>query len=324
MCRLSPVHIGTGRESYDVAASELHSDTLSAALASIAVTQGVINGDEVETFLRSFRISSAFPFWKNYFFLPKPQGRLSVQVKGMEEFQYRKQLKKVKFVELSLWNELISGHKVSVDISQLHGAFLIPLSDNPEPLTISKSQVNERVCVPRDGDEATPFFFDWHYYNKDAGLYCLIDMDDTQEKRFLKLFESLGESGIGTDKSIGGGHFEVETDSLKINEPADANASVLLSLYVPSRDEYEGLFTSLPRYSLLLRGGYMAGSSREELRHLRKKSVYMFGVGSVFHTANPLEGCVVNVMPQWNDSAMHPVFRSGRALSLKIKDSAYE
>ena len=37
---LSPLHIGTGKENYDFSATELQSDTLSAALAAIRVQRG--------------------------------------------------------------------------------------------------------------------------------------------------------------------------------------------------------------------------------------------------------------------------------------------
>lgn len=92
-----------------------------------------------------------------------------------------------------------------------------------------------------------------------------------------------------------------------------------LSLFIPTEDELDGLLDGSPRYSLLLRGGYMAGSSVEEFRHLRKKMVYAFGEGSVFETTKPLVGKLVDLRPDWNDIRIHPVYRSGRALTLKIK-----
>lgn len=322
MCHLSPLHIGTGRESYDVAASELHSDTLSAALASMAVTCGLT--DDTASFLSSFRLSSAFPFWKDHYFLPRPAGLLDVVVDGVEEHDYRKRLKKIRYIEIPLWEQIASGRTLHVKMSQLRGAFLVTEGVD-DMAAICKSQVSQRVSVPRDGvDDASPFFFDWHFYDESAGLYCLTDAAGPLADTLTTLFGSLGDAGIGTDKSVGGGHFDVETASISIPEPAGANASVTLSLFLPSEEEFSGLFAASPRYSLLLRGGYMAGSSVERFRHLRKRSVYMFGEGSVFFTAGALQGTVVDLRPEWNDAAMHPVMRSGRTLSLKIKSTAYE
>jgi len=39
---MSPLHMGTGKENYDFSASQLHSDTLSAALVAMKVRHGNI------------------------------------------------------------------------------------------------------------------------------------------------------------------------------------------------------------------------------------------------------------------------------------------
>ena len=84
-------------------------------------------------------------------------------------------------------------------------------------------------------------------------------------------------------------------------------------------DETGFLNLSQSKYTLLLRGGYMAGSREESLRHLRKKSIYAFGVGSVFLTTQPLKGKIVDLRPNWNDERMHTVLRSGRPFCLPVK-----
>lgn len=321
LCRLSPIHIGTGREGYDMAASQLLSDTLSAALASLAVSHGATA--DAKAFLSSFRISSAFPFWGDHYFLPKPLGRLNVRVKGQEEFEYRKRLKKVSYIEVPLWEELSAGKSLTIEESQLQGQFLV--TPDTRMGRVCQSQVSQRVSVPRDGsDDASPFFFDWHYYDRQAGLYCLTDAEGETAELLTSLFERLGEAGIGTDRNIGGGHFEVETGSLSITEPTAPDATVTLSLYLPRKDELSRLFHPAPRYALQLRGGYMAGSSVETFRHLRRRAVYMFGTGSVFFTTDRLEGALVDLRPQWNDPAMHPVWRSGRPLTLSIKTNEHD
>lgn len=318
LCNLSPIHIGTGRESYDVSAGELHSDTLSAALAAVGISTGMCS--DAKALLSSLKISSAFPYWNDCFFLPKPQGRLNVVVDGQEEHEYRKRLKAVKYVEASLWQTLAAGKTLHITAHQVKGQFLIP--SQREIGEIYQSQVTQRVGVSRDGAiDASPFFFEWHYYDNRAGLYCLLDVDDDKMETITHLFEVLGENGIGTDKSVGGGKFSVAVDHMDIAEPKDADSTMLLSLYIPTEEEHQHLLEGTPRYTLLRRGGYMAGSSVERFRHLRKKTAYAFGVGSTFHTTRELEGKVVDVAPEWDDAEMHPVYRSGKALSIKIKTS---
>lgn len=319
--RLSPLHVGTGKENYDFSASDLHSDTLSAALAALMIQQG--KGQDVKAFLESFVISSAFPFWKNHYFFPKAQGRMKVSVNGMEVYEYRKELKDVKYVDFSLWKKLMAGEDLEIEHRQIRGEYLF--SDYSEEFNgISKSQVNERVSVSRSGDDSDPFFFEWKFFNQEAGLYCLLDTaDEGMKARIIDLFVALGETGIGTDKNVGGGKFEVETDSLVFETFSQTNAVMLLSLYIPQCSELEKLDLEHSRYGLLLRDGYMAGSENESFRHLRKKSVYMFDVGSVFPAVIPLAGKIVNLRPKWG-SEMHEVYRSGRPFYLPIKCDNYE
>ena len=313
---LTPLHIGTGKENqYDFSAASLHSDTLSAALAALRAQGGKTY--DLEDFLRSFTISSTFPFWDNICFLPKIQGKINVKVNAKEEHEYRKQLKKVKYIDVLLWNKLMQGEELIVEESQLNGDFLIrPFVEFEKPYT---SQVNQRVSIPRVANiNAEPFFFNWTYFHKKAGLYCLIDVKDKETyNELLKLFELLGETGLGTDRSVGGGKFETEAGELLLPEIKDANQTMLLSLYIPAKEEIKNLNLNTARYELLLRGGYMAGSSDESLRHLRKRSVYAFNVGSLFPTTKKITGEIVNLTPEWN--GVHEVFRSGRPFYLPVK-----
>jgi CRISPR type III-A-associated RAMP protein Csm4 len=312
----TPLHIGTGKENYDFSASELQSDTLSAALAALRVQQG--KDSDTENFLKSFRLSSAFPFWKETYFLPKAQGKVNVKVTKKEEHEYRKQLKQLKYIDSKVWSILMNGEDVIIESSQLQGAFL--LATNSDFEIPFKSQVNQRVSVPRiDNQNAEPFFFDWTFYHKDAGLYCLTDAQDAKFNEIVCLFKQLGETGLGTDRNIGGGKFDVETDKITLPDITDANHTVLLSLYIPAQEELPQLQLSEARYGLVLRGGYMAGSSEECFRHLRKRSVYMFNVGSIFPITTKLTGKTVNLAPDWNDERMHPVYRSGKPFYLLIK-----
>ena len=186
-------------------------------------------------------------------------------------------------------------------------------------ISVCESQVSERVSVSRAAEDAEPFFFDWKFFDRKAGLYCLTDAKDDLLEEIIRLFTFLGETGLGTDKNVGGGKFSVETNTLSVDNIRDANATQLLSLYIPVKDEIESLNLSQSKYTLLLRGGYMAGSREEDLRHLRKRSIYAFGVGSVFPTMQPLKGKVVDLRPDWNDDRMHAVLRSGRPFCLPVK-----
>lgn len=317
LAHLSPIHIGTGKENYDFSSSALQSDTLTSAIASIRAQQG--KASDLTSFLNSFCMSSAFPYYKDSYFFPKPQGRISIQVHGEEEFQYRKMLKKIQFLDQSIWKDILLGKQVSIERSQIKKALVVSKEDSDLP-TIAKRQVNERVTVSRFNDDSSPFFFEWKYYNQDGGLFVITDAKDALLKEIILYLEILGDQGLGTDKNIGGGKFTPEYAGVfHIEEIAEADSQLLLSPFIPTESELGSIDLEKSKYSLIKRGGFIAGSEHPEFRHLRKRSVFMFDVGSILSTQLPITGKVVDLRPDWNDDKLHPVYRSGRALSIPIK-----
>lgn len=314
---MSPLHMGTGKENYDFSASQLHSDTLSAALVAMKARYG--NAENLEEFIDSFTISSAFPYMDNLFFLPRPLGKVDVVFNDCDEYISRKKLKSIKFIEQGLWKKLVSGKQVVASIQQLKDGFLLDdSSDFKQPY---KSCVHQRVTIPRaEGQDAEPFFFDWTFFQKEAGLYCLTDATGNKLEELVELFRWLGENGIGTDKNIGGGKFSVETQAFIMDEMADANGRMLLSLYIPTEEELKtSINLESSKYELCLRGGYIAGSQENDFWHLRKKSIYMFNVGSIFSCSTALKGKIVDLRPDYSDDRMHPVYRSGKPFVVPVK-----
>lgn len=310
---MSPLHIGAGRDSYDTAATFLLSDTVSAALASIYAQQG---GGNVLDFMNSFTVSSAFLYSGKNYYLPKPMGRIP----GCNAEQVRKKAKKIKFVDYSVWSDLVASNELDISEEQMKGEFLVSKEDAAGFVPPYKTAVQQRVAVPRDdGGDAEPFFFEWKYFEKDTGLFCLFQVDAKNEPLLKKLFERLGECGIGSDRSVGGGMFNVEFDTITLPDVADANAFMLLSQYIPTKEELTQISFQESKYELVLRGGYMAGSSNAGFRHLIKQAVYMFNTASVLKSAQMPTGRVVDLQPNWNNESMHPVYRSGRCLALPIK-----
>ena len=316
LCNLSPLHIGTGNEAYEVSSTDLQSDTLSAALASIRASHG--KTDDLQTFMESFSLSCAFPYSGNQYFFPKPQGRIDVVVRGKEEHEYRKKLKKIKYVNFADWCSIIKGDRLEIDDNQLQKVFLTQ-ADGQFTLP-NKSQVNQRVSVSRDSmEDASPFFFEWTYFSDNCGLFCLLDAKTLEIKdEVLSLFKELGETGVGTDKSVGGGKFTVEDEEIELPNVDNPSAQMILSLYIPTEEELSQLNLQNSVYSLLKRGGYMSGSTNPDYMHLYKKQVYMFASASVFYTRTPINGKIVDLKPEWNDANMHPVFRSGMPIVIPV------
>ena len=311
---MSPLHIGAGRDAYDTAAQFMQSDTVSAAIASIYAQHG---GDEVLDFMNSFTISSAFPYSGDRYYLPRPMGR--VEFTGCNADKVRKLVKKVKYVEYSVWQDMVADKRIDIVEQQLKGEFIVSKEQALSFVQPYSTYVQQRVAVPRDGGDASPFFFEWKYFAKDAGLFCLFQTDEKHEQLVKELFARLGENGIGSDRSVGGGMFDVEFDTIDLPEVNDANAMMLLSQYIPTEDELKQISLEDSRYELVQRGGYMSGSDHAGFRHLIKQSVYMFNTASVLKTPHSPVGRIVDLTPSWNSEEMHPVYRSGRSLALPIK-----
>lgn len=316
LCNLSPLHIGTGNEAYEVSSTDLQSDTLSAALASVRASHG--KTDDLQTFMESFSLSCAFPYSGNQYFFPKPQGRIDVVVRGKEEHEYRKKLKKLKYVNFADWCSIIEGDRLEIDENQLQKVFLTQ-ADGQFALP-NKSQVNQRVSVSRDGmEDASPFFFEWTYFSDNCGLFCLLDAKTSEiQKEVLDLFKELGEIGVGTDKSVGGGKFTVDVDEKEFPHVDNPSAQMILSLYIPTEEELSQLNLQDSMYSLIKRGGYMAGSTNPNFMHLYKKQIYMFSCASVFCTKAPIKGKIVDLKPERNAAEMHSVFRSGMPIVIPV------
>lgn len=315
LCNISPMHIGTGRSTYERAATDLHSDTLSAALAAIHA-QTALNFD-AKVFMESFVISSAFPFYGNRYFLPKPIGRLNVDLSDCEEESVRKKLKKLKYIELTLWEQIARGEAVKISNKQIMGDFLA--ADSNSDIEMLARHTTQRVPVSRTGGNEDPYYIERTFFSPQAGLYCIIDCNEHTKGLIENLFVQLGEAGIGSYKSTGGGQFTVETATIELPHVNDANSALLLSQYIPTEEELGKIDLNASRYELMLRNGYMAGSSVQKFTHLQKKSVYLFKCGSLLVTSSNLAGKLADVTPAWNDNAMHPVMRSGRSFILPIK-----
>jgi CRISPR-associated protein Csm4 len=318
LINMTPFHLGKGRDYYDFSSPDLQSDTLTSALAALRAESG--KSEDLELFLQSFALSSAFPYYDNHYFLPKMCAKLNVTVKGRTDAEYRKRLKKIKYIEEKLWLKLSSNSDiVEVDENQIQKKLLLdaPIEQFTQPI---ESSVMQRVKVPRaDEAQSEPFFFEWNYVHNNGGLYCLLQADTKITDEVVSLFDALGKSGIGSDKSVGGGCFSIETEKMELPSISDANSTVLLSMYIPTKEEIKGISLQESQYELVRRGGFMAGSMEERFHHLRKKSIYMLGCGSVFPITKPLTGKVVNLAPSWNDTDMHPVYRGGRPFCVTIK-----
>jgi len=314
----TPLHLSVGGFDYDESRQWLPSDTLSAALVACAVqvSDHKLSNAEVEKFLAGFLVSSAFPFFGEEYFFPKPL------LDGLEidDADLRKTEKQVVWYGKSWFEKWLNGSTNQFAVANVsENSRFLSDSKAAREVRFMKTNVEQRVVVPREGsgEDAEPatFYQERVYFEKDSGLFFLYKItDETQHTLFDAALRLLADNGIGTDRTTGNGNFEFEktTISLQLPEPTATTRHITLSLFCPKREDLHEKTLLSSGYQLIQRGGYLASPAEENWTAWRKKSVWMFREGSVFPM--PLAGKWVDLKPDIlkNQALAHPVWRDGR------------
>lgn len=319
---LSPLHLSKGQTNeLDTSVKTLHSDTIKSAL--YAVGKSALNlSVDAKSFFDSFVISSAFVYRENKYFFPKPMLKLPIEINGLAEAKLSKKMKKIEYIEKTVFEKIINGQKVTVNPNQISadGKFLANTPLNGD-FKIYETQIQDRVAIPqyRQTEEPVPYSVERLYFNTGAGMYFFIKYNNSAaEKEVMACLNLLGENGIGTYTHSGNGNFEYTIDNITMNLPGEANFYMNLSLFLPQKGEITpGVIDNDSAYQVIKRGGYIAGSNNPDFIHLRKKSIYMFEVGSIFKTKDPLKGKIENLKPDYK--GVHDVWRDGNALFIPVK-----
>ncbi len=318
----SPLHLSRGKLDLDATFEVLHSDTLKSALFVCALQLDdealIPKGDDSKQFFEWFTISSAFPYIGDELFFPKPERLPESIVKKAECDKAQKDLKSLRYFTKRIFVDLMKGEIKELDKSILSKTTYYSFERQAnKPF---KSEVVQRVMVPRDGGETVTFYTDRLFFADGCGLFFLIDIHDGSKRELiLAALALLGDNGIGSDKTVGNGQFKAAEPMFLqgFDLPKDAECQMSLSMYLPDNEDVERIdFLEKSAYNIALRGGYMA--SPENVNHggLRKKSVRMFTEGSVF-PMQTLVGKVADLKPRAD--VQHPVWRDGRAMFLPYK-----
>ncbi|GAB4017532.1 type III-A CRISPR-associated RAMP protein Csm4 [Spirosoma koreense] len=326
----SPLHLSKGKtDEYGESEDVLHADTLKSALYVCArQVFGTEKTGDTAAFFKRFRITSAFPFVGNELFFPKPQIRIQpfLNTEVSEERQAKKH-KKLAFLGQSYVEDLITERKRSLRANDFtaDGRFVSDhadvraLGDTP----VFATDVQQRVTIPANYEEdPLPYYVDRLYFSHNTGLWFAfegIDGDGTIYDEMLAALKYLGDNGIGTDRSVGNGQFEVMEAALTLRVSDDPSHHMLLSLWCPQQNELTAAYLDQSAYSMLKRGGYIASPERLEHLTYRKKSIYMFTEGSVFphRTGGLPDGKIVDLKPDTPEVTQH-VWRDGLAFTIPI------
>lgn len=286
---LKNAHFGNGTLASSEAA--FTADRLYSALYMEALNLGKEKEFFDLTKSNDFRMSDAFPYMEEpYLPFPVdiPQGIIE-QKDLKESYQMQAAAKKIKYLPMSLWEDLWKG---AVTVAEL--------------LNYQDGLFVNRVETKKGVD---PFNVGVSYYNG-TSLYIIA----TPSELFDTLMQSLQYTGIGGKKSSGYGTYQLE----KLDLPSEfegrlnfgGRKSMLLSTSLPRDNELDEVMTDA-KYKLVKRSGYVYSESAAHI--LKKQVLYKFKAGSIFgHT---YQGDIYDVRPK---DFEHSVWSYSKALFYQI------
>lgn len=313
--------------------SGLHSDTLWGAVCW--AIRALYDEDRLKGLISSyepgaasdespFYLSSAFPYVQSHYggkktlFLPRPLGQGSFypplsadsfeQAKG--ELRQRKAIDQKAWLEQSVFESEYCGGAPPATVASTPELDNRPMTHNTiNRLTGSTLSLNgqgqlfhteERRVHPGPGER-----------DQVAGLYFLADGDTTLLEAALRFLEHYG---IGGDRSVGKGRFDMEQGKVSWRTPDAADAQMVLSLYHPTKEELDTYDKAVPGptlcYKTTVRQGWYG-----RLERAKPPRLY-FTEGSVFPGTSAHLGQNVKL---GTHPLGHEVTQYGCALTLPIK-----
>ncbi|QDA31338.1 type III-A CRISPR-associated RAMP protein Csm4 [Thermococcus indicus] len=233
-----------------------HADTLFGAIANALAT--LDGGKAVEELLWAFkegaRISSAFPYSGDTYYLPKP---LTVELMDFGGDTARvKRMKRAAYLDLENFEKALRLKPFEVPEENTHSIVDVP-----------------KVVLDRVAQDSSIYFWEEVRFRDDSGLYFLYSGPGDVFNEFIKpAVRLLGDSGIGGKSTWGFGLFEPSFESIKINAPASPYA-VTLSNALPTKRPV--------LWRTLRKGGWSFGKRKPKMTFIAEGSVIRDDPGRV-------------------------------------------
>ena len=297
---IAPVHFG--KNSLSDSECTMCSDAFFSALCLEAVhsDQSVLDAFVNAVRNGSIKISDAFPYIDDEYFLPKPYVFIERTTDG--DSTTRKAYKALKYIPMRDYDSFLKGDFDVFSAKSLRG------------LGVSSVKISASV---RNGEcETLPYEVGTFSFNDKCGLYYIVECgDDECESLLDDMMLSLSHCGIGGKRSSGYGRFTFDKSSadewLINNMSFGEGILMLLNTAFPQESELEEVLDGA-NYSLIKRSGFVASTNYADSWQ-RKKDVFMFKSGSTFKMS--FEGDVYDVS---TEAGSHPVYRYGKPFFMRI------
>jgi CRISPR-associated protein Csm4 len=365
------LHLGRQGIGYEETTESCASDTLFAALVAHAATHEGLDpqGSAAPAFAQKFcdavktrkepplRHSSLFPRIQNLVLLPRPA--LDIPLREELRQQIGKGFKKLRYLSPALFEATCRGVTIEEPpiIMQQGKVWLTPQEATHLPVPWQKlaketsEQWQQRlattplwtidpvphVTVDRVSNASNFYEVGRVVFAAGCGLALLVQHHDAAFRQsFDLLLDLLGESGIGGKRSSGYGACTIKPHEGTLLESliaeTDAPRAVLLSRYLPHRDEMPALLSERAAYTLVNVGGWLLspGATAQQ-----RQQITLVQEGSVLAPqSRVITGDIADVRPNYahnkqphplygkDTGTRHPVYRSGLALTVPVIASA--
>lgn len=292
----APFHLQTGGEDHETSELYPRSDTLSAAITYLWFRQNNKMSGFPEKI--QFRLSSVFPAVQisgsyNKLF-PKPAG---LSIDGTKH--NHKVFKKIRWFDEELFERWKQGEDISKYIPKTskdtrlkrNGTVLV---FNPEvdlgtgPLL--KNDARTRVVLDRVNQTSTPFHFVSVYHAPDTLFWFYADIEEEVAGYFETMLRLLGDEGLGADRTIGMGSFELEAIESSSAGSSRGNKFFNLGIFNPLPEEANAIEWQHSDYQLETRRGWVSGLP------LRRRPVPCISENAVIRANEKPAGNVVCVV----------------------------
>ena len=232
-------------------------DTLFGAMGvAIAKLFGGRAVDELADALRAgARISSAFPFRGDIYYLPKP---LSVEVADLQSL----------FGDLPErdWYATVKTLKKAryLDLDNFERALRLDPFEGPEDIPVETLDV-PRVSLDRVTNDSSLYFWKETRFGGDSGVYFLYSGDEGTFKDYiLPAIRYLADTGISGKSTWGFGLFDFKVEKLEINSP-ESQYRTTLSNALPTKRPI--------LWKLLRKGGWSYGKRKPKVNFIAEGSI---------------------------------------------------
>lgn len=342
-----PFHFGEAGVGVESSRTWPRADTLFAALC---LELRSLYGEEALTgFLHAFPsatnpsamppilLSSAFPYLGLGDYRLRLYPRPALALKGRDRDEggqpTDKGFKKVALVSESLFTEWLRGEDVSKEqqaenLLQDKEIWVTTTERQPILATLKEMRLNRkgreafwyeepvpRVTIDRATSSSQIYHSGRVRFAPGSGLWLAIRwLDENWRDKVTAALKSLGDAGIGGERSAGYGQFTLNSASGESLPNVIGGRQITLAPYQPTVTEVqEKVLGEGASYGLLLRRGWLGSPENGSLRH---QTVRMLAEGSCFvGNGRSHYGGLVNVTPP---NAPHDVYRYGLAFPIGV------